>query len=365
MENNSKNKKVIKSKTEETKVAKKKIKKKKKKDNNIFLYLILVIVLVICCTGLFLVIGGKKNKTTVNNQNSVQSEANQNDGFTKYRFKYKYILNISGNIDNLEFILPIPKKEQEKQYITELKTNIKPAKVYKENGTTFAKFSYEDVSNQKIDIELSGIAKVRTYNIKTAKSLNIENSNEEDLNKFLKSEKLIESDDSYIINIANQIQGNSREEILQNMYEYIQKHMTYRIVPEDLGAKKALQEGFGKCSEHAAIMVALCRAKGIPARISAGNIAREQNTRHAWVEVYFDEYGWVTYDPTAQATEIKVYDQEGKLVENNKEYDTSPDIKYIKSGINIFTPFFIQYSGKSKKLGKVDINENIKIEKIN
>jgi len=46
-------------------------------------------------------------------------------------------------------------------------------------------------------------------------------------------------------------------------------------------------------------MVALCRAKGIPARSVYGYVTNYYNTtRHAWVEVYSKKYGWVPFDPT-------------------------------------------------------------------
>jgi len=57
-------------------------------------------------------------------------------------------------------------------------------------------------------------------------------------------------------------------------------------------------------------MVVLARAAGIPARLAVGYVGGtydEENDyyvitadqAHSWVEVYFPEYGWVTFEPTA------------------------------------------------------------------
>jgi hypothetical protein len=68
----------------------------------------------------------------------------------------------------------------------------------------------------------------------------------------------------------------------------------------------------GDCNEHAVLLAALCRAMGIPARLSAGLVY--MNGRfyyHAWNEVYL--HAWVSVDATldqlpADVTHIKFID---------------------------------------------------------
>lgn len=66
----------------------------------------------------------------------------------------------------------------------------------------------------------------------------------------------------------------------------------------------------GYCSHFATAMTVMLRAKGIPARYITGFAPGEPaqgedeiyhvsyKDAHAWVEVYFPELGWVTFDPT-------------------------------------------------------------------
>jgi transglutaminase-like putative cysteine protease len=65
----------------------------------------------------------------------------------------------------------------------------------------------------------------------------------------------------------------------------------------------------GFCQYYAATMAVLLRDLGVPTRIAQGFLPgeRDPNTgterilnsnAHAWVEVYFPTYGWVTFDPT-------------------------------------------------------------------
>lgn len=63
----------------------------------------------------------------------------------------------------------------------------------------------------------------------------------------------------------------------------------------------------GYCEHFASAMVVMVRSLGIPARLvtgyspgepsEGGRLVRERNA-HAWVEVYFDGHGWVSFEPT-------------------------------------------------------------------
>jgi len=66
----------------------------------------------------------------------------------------------------------------------------------------------------------------------------------------------------------------------------------------------------GHCDYYATTMAVLARAAGLPARLVvgyAGGTYDADNVRylvtqadaHAWIEVYFPEYGWVEFEPTA------------------------------------------------------------------
>lgn len=285
--------------------------------------------------------------------------------FEEYKYQISYDLNVQGTVKDLIFKTPVPINENERQYILNSKFSITPTKTYFEDSTKYAEFNFPRLSNQKLNISIIGNTKVRTYNLSTAKLINKNITPEKDLNRYLSEEKYIEVNDPTIKNYASKIQGTTREEIIQNIYEFIQNHMTYKHLPGVSGAKRALNEKVGECSEYSAIMVALCRAKGIPARIVSGNIAREKATKHNWVEVYFDEYGWVTYDPTTMPIIFNVY-KNGKLVRQEKRFDSSKSTaKYISSGKNLFSPYWLRYGSDSANSGRVYLKENITIEKIN
>lgn len=73
------------------------------------------------------------------------------------------------------------------------------------------------------------------------------------------------------------------------------------------------QEGY--CEYYASAMAVLLRAEGIPSRVAGGyfpapfdanaggHLYREKNA-HLWVEVFFPEYGWIPFEPTANRDQL-------------------------------------------------------------
>lgn len=68
----------------------------------------------------------------------------------------------------------------------------------------------------------------------------------------------------------------------------------------------ALTEGRGVCQDFSHIMIAICRAWGVPARYVSGYLFNDQqhgersdpDASHAWVEVLLPSLRWVGFDPT-------------------------------------------------------------------
>ena len=347
--------------------------------NFIFILHVIIIISIIVIIILFLNSIGQRNfnKIVKNTENIYKEKLEDTEKisnefiskkekakpFEKYNFKYSYTIDIKGNINNFIFKVPLPSDEPEKQYISALKISPTPTRTYHDGINNIAEYKYDKLSISKINITLEGIANIRTYDLNTAKILNKNISKEKDLTQYLKPSPLIESDDPLIKRVANRIEGESKEEIVANIYEYIQKTIKYTPITQDIGAKKVLKHKRGKCSEYAALMVALCRARNIPARIVCGNIARDSFQKHTWVEVYFDKFGWILYDPTTTISNINFYNN-GRLI--RKEHIINADkmnLKYITSSRNEFSPWSLTYSSEERTTKDMSVIENIKIEK--
>lgn len=102
--------------------------------------------------------------------------------------------------------------------------------------------------------------------------------------------------------------------------KYLKNNYTYSLNFDSTAANSVMRflsvTKSGHCALYASSMVLILREVGIPARYCTGFVAdgdgaytdngyeitmREKNL-HAWVEVYFDEFGWLPFDPTGAAT---------------------------------------------------------------
>lgn len=110
---------------------------------------------------------------------------------------------------------------------------------------------------------------------------------------------------------------------VQAIYEFLsnEEEFTYTRQYSQANPQQEVTEAFvmgsrqGYCRHFSSAMAVMCRLNGIAARVVTGYapgaysfvdnayIVKASNA-HAWVEVYFDEYGWITFDPTPASQDV-------------------------------------------------------------
>lgn len=124
-----------------------------------------------------------------------------------------------------------------------------------------------------------------------------------EFNKYLESHSWVEADAPEIIAIAREITKTATNtwEAAQSIAGWVWKNTEFDHSYSNLSAIGTLKEGKGVCKQLAFLTIALCRAVKIPARYISGysyNPLYNTFFLHAWVEVYTDEAGWRSMDPT-------------------------------------------------------------------
>jgi hypothetical protein len=101
---------------------------------------------------------------------------------------------------------------------------------------------------------------------------------------------------------------------VQRIESYLRSSYTYSEVPprRKLPLRAfLLRDGVGYCQQFSGAMALMLRMIGIPARVASGfspgtasgpgtYVVRDFDA-HSWVEVYFNQIGWVPFDPTPAA----------------------------------------------------------------
>ena len=120
--------------------------------------------------------------------------------------------------------------------------------------------------------------------------------------------------------IAREAAGDSESPFKKalSIQNYLKRHYTYTLTPEEMPENLDFVSYFllsgreGYCTYFASAMTILCRMAGLPARYVEGYLARPGEDGiahvtgmdgHAWTEVYFAGFGWVTFDATPSEDE--------------------------------------------------------------
>ena len=139
-----------------------------------------------------------------------------------------------------------------------------------------------------------------------------------DLGRYLRPEMLIESDAPEIRAEAEKGAAGAAtprlraERLVRHVNAILEKKPTVSLP----SALEVLKTRIGDCNEHAALLVAMARSVGLPARIAVGLVhLRGAFYYHAWAEVWIDEGRgtglWLPVDPTlnqfpADATHVRL-----------------------------------------------------------
>ena len=114
---------------------------------------------------------------------------------------------------------------------------------------------------------------------------------------------LIQSDDGAIVSLATRFaEGQSDPWALSRTFESdVRDFVHSKNFSQAIGsAADVVRSREGDCTEHSVLLAALCRAKGIPARVAIGLVyyGRAQGfAYHMWNEVWIAD-GWVPIDAT-------------------------------------------------------------------
>ena len=117
---------------------------------------------------------------------------------------------------------------------------------------------------------------------------------------YTQSEKLIESDAAEIVDLAAKLNAEAigPYRFARAAYDYVVEHTEYVSPSPSHGARECLLKGKADCGSYTALFVALCRARGLPARPVAGCWAKGENQWHCWAEFLLPDVGWIPVDPS-------------------------------------------------------------------
>jgi hypothetical protein len=125
---------------------------------------------------------------------------------------------------------------------------------------------------------------------------------EEDVKIYLGAEKYIETRDSQIRHLSKQLRSETAAGTAKNIFNWVSANLAYAgYIKQAYGARYALLNKKGDCTEFMYLFAALSRAGNLPARCIGGYICRESTILkpagyHNWAEFY-EKGVWRLADP--------------------------------------------------------------------
>jgi transglutaminase-like putative cysteine protease len=132
---------------------------------------------------------------------------------------------------------------------------------------------------------------------------------------YLAPTNFVQSNNAEIMSLAKNLTGkvSNEYEAVTSIVNFVVDHVKYAYNPPEYDALYTLHSKSGNCTNLAHLSLALLRASGIPARFVAGISLNKQwkipiddfqslvqamgQGKHAWIEIYFPDLGWLSYDP--------------------------------------------------------------------
>lgn len=227
----------------------------------------------------------------------------------RFKFEISREIDLTGDMHNIVLKMKLPEDVPNRQRLFNISVSPAPDKIEKKQDGTYVIMNLNNFSGKKI-VKISGEAQVRTYTLEIAQRINKNIDGElspEDREKYLREELHIDTNSRLVRSVAKTKIPTATNDVdtVKNIFDFVVNNLRYDIgeLNKDKGALAALQSGTGVCEEFADLFVTLCRVKGIPAKVVNGFDLPFQNdnfndmqTGHAWAEVWFDQYGWVTFD---------------------------------------------------------------------
>lgn len=163
-----------------------------------------------------------------------------------------------------------------------------------------------------------------------------------------------------ISDLAQQIVGDedssyNRAKMLET---YLKLHYLYSLKPGEGGKNKRPKDALfdflfktqkGYCTYFAFSMALMARSLDMPARVVSGFFINPKDAimgyypvksqqAHAWVEIYFDDFGWISFDPTSDQIAVDSLDSFSPAYQPDDLYPFVEEILKVRSQAGIMAP---------------------------
>ena len=231
-----------------------------------------------------------------------------------------------GDTSRIALTCLIPKSIENRQRVFDITYSTSPARVFDEGENRYAVFDIPGPAEEE-NIIITAKLGLMGHSLKSVLALRKNGLNgrktsltPEETSRYLTSERYILVNHPEIEKASKKIKKpyyliepdptKQQLDMVKKIFKFVLRNMSYSGYNyNDKGALEALRTHRGDCSEYSDLFIALCRAKGLPARVAEGLTSEYHVTpKHAWAEVFISGLGWIPFDPTFADTRGAYFD---------------------------------------------------------
>jgi hypothetical protein len=236
----------------------------------------------------------------------------------------RYLLRntVNHTLTNVQFKVLGPAFETATQRTLEIRTT--PASVK----------STDKAGNQVLTFNIDRIAPHDLQVVALHAQLGKAGIEEKSVEAYFEAEPFVESSHPEIRDVASLMEGEGAVETARAIYDWVVQEIRYAgYSDDDLGALWALRHRSGDCTEMAYLFTALCRAKGIPARVIGGYVCRRDGRLrardyHNWAE-FHDGEAWHPVD-----CQLRQFDDPVSGRVAVRVFNSSSDVRFHRFEVN-------------------------------
>lgn len=224
-----------------------------------------------------------------------------------YEVRYEAVIkNKAREINSLYVILPIPPDTPYQKILKEPQFFPKSAAKGEDPkfGNRYVYWQAELAPNESKILKEEFTVTVSPRKVSIPDSLTLDDYNPMRPGLIGFTSAYIDDGDERIKRIVQEVVGEERRvsEILRRLNKYVITHLVYGEPIKGLySSRDALEREKVDCGGFDTLLVALCLAAGVPARIVSGFWAGyEKNEMHAWLEILLPNGEWITADPSVE-----------------------------------------------------------------
>ncbi len=193
------------------------------------------------------------------------------------------------------------------QQLTTLSCNYSPLQLITDKeGNKWLRFFFEYIPAKKtVNVGFNALLITRLIAYDLTRVMRTKNDNfpffQEIFSHYTINEPYLDIDHDLILQATKMIQSPHPIGKALEILKFVKANIRYVPLPKDLGAAYAIENKMGDCTEFSTLFVSMCRALGIPARLTSGIIYSETQgwEQHSQVE-FFANGVWWPIDPTLQ-----------------------------------------------------------------